>query len=66
MKPYRQGFYNYLWVVEILEDGWWRPTVGAYLSRQDARREKAIDWEENMPHDKFRIKKYCAIRNLAR
>jgi hypothetical protein len=52
---------NYLWVVEMLDDkGWWRPTVGAYLTREDARREKAIYWEENMPSDNFRIKKYWA------
>jgi hypothetical protein len=58
MQPYRKGFYNYLWVVEMLENEWWRPTVGAYLTREDARREKRDYWEYCEPDDKFRIKKY--------
>jgi hypothetical protein len=48
----------YLWVVEILSEGVWKPTVGAYLTREDARREKRYDWEFSLPNDKFRIKKY--------
>lgn len=47
-----------LWVVEIKEDGVWVPTVGAYLSRSDARREIDFDWRRNNPGSKFRIVKY--------
>lgn len=52
---------NYIWVVEMLsEKGKWEPTVGCYLTRSDARREKKYDWEYNNPKDKFRIRKYVA------
>ena len=49
---------NYLWVVEILRDGKWEPTVGAYLSRTMARQEMIYDWEFNNPTSEFRIRKY--------
>lgn len=47
-----------LWVVEILISGNWEPTVGAYLSRADARAAKHFEWEVHNRGDKFRIKKY--------
>ena len=49
---------SYLWVIEIFENGRWQATVGAGLTREDARREKKTYWEFNMPDDKFRIRKY--------
>lgn len=49
---------NYLWVVEMLCDGKWEPTVGAYLSRERARQEMRYDWKFNNPTSEFRIRKY--------
>jgi len=49
---------NYLWVVEMLCDGKWEPTVGAYFSREIASREMIVDWKFNNPKYRFRIRKY--------
>lgn len=56
--------YAYLWVVEIkfspslgnVTKGW-NATVGAKLSREDARQEMA-KWQKGNPDDKFRIRRY--------
>jgi hypothetical protein len=47
-----------IWVIEMLIDGRWETTVGAYLTREWARDKKEHDWEYDYPNDKFRIKKY--------
>lgn len=49
---------NHIWVVEMLENEKWLPTVGAYLTRAEARRFKKEDWEFNMPYYTYRIRKY--------
>jgi hypothetical protein len=46
-----------LWVVEILFDGVWCPTVGVSICRADARR-KLKDWKKNNYVNKFRLRKY--------
>ena len=55
-----QATMNRLWVVEIRDTDMkeWLPTVGAYLTRGDARREMLHDWQHNNPSDKFRIRVY--------
>lgn len=49
--------FDYLWVVEMLNNGRWEATVGCGISRESARRELA-EWKHNNPCDKFRIRKY--------
>jgi len=51
---------RHLWIVELWNKDCkrWEPTVGAHLSRRDARREMEYDWRYNNPHDKFRVVKY--------
>jgi hypothetical protein len=48
-----------LWVVEMLmpHNGRWEPTVGAGITRDDARRELRVWRERNQP-DRFRIVPY--------
>ena len=47
-----------LWVVEMLVDGRWEPTVGVQLGREPGR-EELKDWQERNPPDKFRLVKYA-------
>jgi len=49
----------YLWVVEIRDDGQWRPTVGAKLNREEARFELR-KWQQHNPDDLFRLRRYYA------
>jgi hypothetical protein len=48
-----------LWVVEMLNDNntRWEPTVGARLTRADARDECAV-WRQRNPDDYFRVRRY--------
>ena len=48
----------YLWVVEMCDKEKWLPTIGACLTRADARAEKRLRWERKCPDYKFRIRKY--------
>ena len=51
----------HIWIIEMQNNrGRWEPTVGAHLSRKDARREMEYDWQFNCPDRKFRITKYIA------
>lgn len=51
----------HIWIIEMQNNrGRWEPTVGAYLTRKDAKREMEYDWQFNNPTDSFRIKKYIA------
>lgn len=50
----------HIWIIEMQNNrGRWEPTVGAHLSRKDARREMEYD-RKNCPSRNFRIKKYIA------
>ena len=58
-----------LWVIEMRCNGRWEPTVGAGLSRADARREVSDYWKTNNPRDRFRVVKYIradAARRMER
>lgn len=52
---------NHIWLIEMFNKGKWLPTVGAYLTRADARRFKREDWEYDMPDTLFRIRKYEVV-----
>ena len=49
---------EHLWVIEVYDKGIWMSTIGAYLTREDARDQKRRRWERQCPNDKFRIRKY--------
>jgi hypothetical protein len=49
---------KHVWVIEMLCEGWWEPTVGCALTRRAAYIRKRYHWEEYNPFDKFRVKKY--------
>lgn len=46
-----------IWVVEMLCDGKWEPTVGVALSRVQGRVER-LRWMDDNPHDEFRLRRY--------
>ena len=48
-----------LWVVEVFDEGRWRPTefVGA---TRDRAREQMRDWKHDEPHQKLRVARYDA------
>ena len=48
---------NKIWLVEMLHENQWYPTVGAAINREDAREKKA-EWKARNPDDKFRITPY--------
>ena len=52
---------NFIWIVEINfgEPDKWMPTVGAGLSRDDARKELAR-WKKNNPPNKHRLRRYIS------
>lgn len=49
----------HLWIVEMKNplNGFWEPTIGARLTRDDGR-VVLKGWRERNPHDKFRLVKY--------
>ena len=51
---------NYIWVVEVFDDGKWEPSVNVGLTRAQARMEKRVWFEEsrNYAKLKLRIRKY--------
>lgn len=49
-----------LWVIEMLDEQSWKPTVAVGLSRQDAR-EACDRWRERNPDDKFRVREYRRV-----
>ncbi len=46
-----------VWVVEMLCNGKWFPTVGVKLTRKDGLDEKR-DWKRRNPDDRFRLRRY--------
>jgi hypothetical protein len=48
---------NYLWVVEAKTGGAWQSTVGAGLTRKEARVYIAI-WRKKNANREYRIRKY--------
>ena len=48
---------KHVWIVEMLIDKEWQPTVGCGLRKIDAA-EKIKGWRLRNPHDKFRVWKY--------
>lgn len=48
---------QYIWIVEMLCNSGWKPTVGAGLTREEGRIELAR-WRSRMPDDDFRLVKY--------
>ena len=61
----RKSRLNILWIVEMYlaskSHANWLPTTGIALSRSDGRRE-ILDWKKANPYDKFRLRKYGAMR----
>lgn len=51
---------KHIWVVEMLDDGRWFPTVGSGITREEARWEMA-QWRERNPSDRFRVRKYVLV-----
>ena len=51
---------NHVWIIEMLYEGSWKSTVGAYITKSEAVRYKKEDWEDLHPDIKFRIRKYVA------
>jgi len=47
----------HIWIVEMLIDNSWEPTVGAAITITEAR-DKCRHWHLMNPEDKFRIRKY--------
>lgn len=58
MTPQEQPKKAYLWVVEMLIRNRWEPTVDVSFSR-DAARERILEWREDNPDDRFRIRYYA-------
>jgi len=50
---------NRIWVVEMYCNGRWWPTVGAGITREEAREEMST-WKEKNPCNRFRVRKYEA------
>jgi hypothetical protein len=53
---------NRIWIVEMFNhgNGRWEPTVGARLSREDARKE-IEKWRQGNKDDRFRLAVYARI-----
>jgi len=47
----------HIWIVEMLIDKKWYPTIGCRLNRTDGRGELRT-WKSKCPRDKFRLQKY--------
>jgi len=50
---------NYIWVIEILLNGVYSPTIGANITRKESR-EELKTWKEKNPADHFRVAKYIS------
>lgn len=56
-----------VWIIEMLNTSYrtvaprFEPTVGAALTKKDAR-EILIDWKAKNPVDKFRLKRYSYVK----
>jgi len=51
MKPH-------VWIIEILLNGKWEPTVGCGIGKSDTLMFMRAEWKSNNPSDKFRVTKY--------
>lgn len=51
---------KHVWIIEMLCDGKWEPTIGCRLTRSEAREEMKCDWMARNKHDRFRVRKYVA------
>ena len=49
---------HHVWIIEMLCDGKWLPTVGCGLTREDARIKMRDEWKRPMPDEKFRVWPY--------
>ena len=47
-----------VWVIEMLIGKKWEPTIGAGLTKKDAKMFMRGDWIRTCPNDKFRVRKY--------
>lgn len=52
---------NYVWVVEMLENGKWESCAGIGLNKSDAKIE-LDDFKQQNPDDKFRLTKYVPAK----
>ena len=50
----------HIWIVEMLINNTWQPTVGAAITRDEARM-RCKEWHDRNPEDKFRIRKYIRM-----
>ena len=50
---------EHVWIVEMVDNGRWMPTVGCSLNRISGRKELKR-WREMNPPDTFRLRKYFA------
>ena len=53
-----------VWVIEMLIGKKWEPTIGAGLTKKDAKMFMRGDWIRTCPNDKFRVRKYVPKPNL--
>jgi len=54
---------KYVWIVEIKEeDDDWAPTIGCALTKRDALHVELPDWKWRNPNDKFRVRRYEAVK----
>jgi len=49
---------SYVWIIEMLCNKKWEPTIGCGLIKSDAIMRMRAEWKKNNPSDKFRVKKY--------
>jgi len=50
---------NYLWVVEMIERGKWKPTFGIGFTKREGIR-KLQEYKLDNPDDNFRLSKYVS------
>ena len=69
MKPIAAGvdegggeIMNYVWIVEMLDNGKWKPTIGVGLTKIHGQWQRR-EWRRRNPDDKFRLRKYATNRS---
>ena len=50
--------HSHVWIIEMLVNDKWEPTIGCGISKEDALMFMRAEWKSNNPNDKFRIAKY--------
>lgn len=49
---------SYVWIIEMLCNKKWQPTIGCGLTKCDAIMRMRAEWKMKNPSEKFRVKKY--------